>query len=750
MSRSFTRLPVALVFYLCVFGPAKLLGQSVESPVSQVNVFVGTDKSVINDNGLASPSATLPFGMLSWGPDPISEPFYRYYLTQTRGFSLTHLNGVGCPAFGDVPIMPFDGQLTVSPAQEPTIYAEQYTHSNEIAEPGYYSVKLNSGITLQLAAALRSGLGQITFPDSLKRHTLFLDLSRSLNRSGVIDASLHIEGNRITGSTAGGSFCSKRNRYRIYFALETKETPVSSCTFNALKVNSSQTTLKGWNIGGCLVYPATTKIVHLKVGLSYVSEANAQANMDKEIPGWSVDNVRQAGHRSWSDALSRIEINGGSSQQRRTFYTALYHSLLAPTVFDDANGDYLGFDGKVRNIRGRHHYANYSGWDIYRSQVQLVTMLFPSIASDIAQSLVDDAEQGGGLPVWPMANDETGEMVGDPADLILSSIYAFGGRDFDTRNALKLMIRGADDATTHTRLYPERPGLDEYLRKGYVSESSSHRGSASITLEYANADFAISQFAHDLGDDATANRFLDRSANWMTLFDPETRYIRPRNVNGEFIPSFSPGIGDGFVEGNSSQYTWMVPYNLAGLIAKIGDSDIVRQRLDSYFSQYGKWQGGPFFLLSNEPSFGDPWIYNWAGFPWRAQQVVHKAVHDLFSDEPGGLPGNDDLGATSSWLVFADLGMYPEIPAVGGVTLSTPEFPEVTLHLGDHILHVRAIGSEDLLYIRKVAVDGRDVKNWWLPWSVLHKSGTLVYTLQANPFTSAGDAPPSYAPSPAR
>jgi predicted alpha-1,2-mannosidase len=746
MHRRFQRFSALIIGCVWMSATAKLAGQTLQDPATLVNVFVGTDRGALNDNGLTSPAATLPFGMLSWGPDPVSGQFYHYDQTQTRGFSLTHLNGVGCAASGDIPIMPLDGTLTESPAREPETYGEQYSHSNETADPGYYSVKLNSGITVQLAAEVHSGLGQITFPAGPNRHTILVDLSRSLNGSGVTDATVHIAGNKMTGSTAGGAFCGKRNRYRIYFAIETKEAPVSSCTFDALKVNPSSTTQSGWGIGGCLVFPEDVNTVHIKVGLSYVSEQNALANLKKEISGWSLDDARRRGHKSWSEALNRIIVKGGSDEQQRMFYTALYHSLLTPEVFDDADGDYLGFDGKVRNIQGHHHYANYSGWDIYRSQVQLVTILFPSTASDIAQSLVDDAQQGGGLPIWPIANDETGAMVGDPSDLILSSIYAFGGREFDVRNALKLMIKGADDPTAHSRLYLERPGLDEYLRKGYVSEPPGSHGSASVTLEYANADFSISRFAEALGDAATAKRFLDRSANWMTLFDSKTGYIRPRNPAGEFVSNFSPERWAGFVEGNSAQYTWMVPFDLNGLMAKLGGPEITRKRLDSYFSQYGKWQAGPYFLPSNEPSFGDPWIYNWAGAPWRTQEVVHKTIRDLFSDKPRGLPGNDDLGATSSWLVFAQLGMYPEIPGVGGVTLNTPTFPDVTIHLGDHMLHIRAAGSEKLLYIQKVIIDKEDIDNWWIPWSVLQKTDTLDYILQANPSASSSKKPPSYGP----
>jgi predicted alpha-1,2-mannosidase len=339
-------------------------------------------------------------------------------------------------------------------------------------------------------------------------------------------------------------------------------------------------------------------------------------------------------------------------------------------------------------------------------------------------------------------------MVGDPADGILANIYAFGGRSFDVHSALKAMIRGAEDPTTHVRLYPERPGLAEFLAKGYISESNGIRGSASVTLEDENADFAISRFALSLGETKIVQKYLARSAEWTNLFDPETKYIRARDENGRFLSDFKPEDTKGFVEGNSAQYTWMVPYDLAKLIAEIGGPEAASGRLDGYFSHYGGWGGhnGPYFFIANEPSFGDPWIYDWTGKPWRTQEVVRKAIGDLFQPLPDGEPGNDDLGATSSWLIFAQLGFFPEIPGVGGFAVSSPIFPEVTLKLGDHPVRIIATGAPEKAYVQSIAVDGKPIFNWWLDWDAMKHAGKIEFQMTARPNKDPGKAPPSFGP----
>ena len=715
---------------------------------SYVDPFIGTQTSSQKDSGNTIPGATRPFGMLYWSPDPVEGPFYHYERPSTRGFSLTHLSGTGCGVFGDVPLLPMLGLPTEAPPVRSARYSTTYKHSNEVAHPGYYSVKLDSGITVQVAAEVHSGIAEIGYPAGVEPHTLLFDLSRDLNH--VYDAQVDIKGRQVTGSVAGGGFCNLENRYRVYFVIETEETPQSAGTFDEIRVNPGVVSASGSRAGGYLAFDSGMRVLHLKVGISFISVANAEMNLTKEIRDWDFDRVRKEARAAWNETLAHVVVSGGDEGRRRTFYTALYHSFLHPSVFNDVNGEYLGFDGKIHSSHGRSQYANFSGWDIYRSQVQLIAMLMPKVASDIAQSLVTDATQGGGLPIWPVANDESGCMVGDPSDGIIASIYAFGARDFDTKAAFQAMLRGGDHPETHVRLYPERPRLAELLTDGYIANDGLINGPASVTLEDENADFSIAQFAASLGETTTSERYLERSDEWRKLFDPDTKYIRARGTNGEFLPDFKPEKIDGFVEGNAAQYTWMVPYNLKDLVAAVGGPEATRKRLDDYFSRYGTWYGGPYFFIANEPSFGNPWIYNWTGHPWRTQEVVRKTLDDLFTPSPDGEPGNDDLGATSSWLVFANLGLYPEIPGIGGLTINTPVFPQAELKLGSHTLRISAPGAPEKRYVGSLLIDGKPVRNWWLDWGTLQNANELEFTLTGEPNYDPGSTPPSFGPTPTK
>jgi predicted alpha-1,2-mannosidase len=702
---------------------------------ASVNPFVGSKLSSSNDYGKTNPGAVRPFGMLSWGPDTADAEFYTWEKLSLRGFSLTRTSGPGCGQFGDAPVMPIEGL----PTSAQTPYRASFQHAHEIAEPGYYAVTFDSGIRVQLAAQVRSGIAQFDFPSDSQPHTLVFDLGHNLSPA-VYETVADIHGNRLTGYIVSGNNCRfGKNRYKLYFAFVTDQTPTTQAKFDA----------SGEHAGAYLSFASSIHTVRLKVGISYVSVANAEANLEQEIPGWNLESVRRDARNDWNNTLGHAVAQGGREADRRLFYTSLYHSLLEPSTFSDVNGQYIGFDNQVHEAGRRIQYANFSGWDIYRCEAQLLAMLFPQRASDMAQSLVTEAQQGGGLPVFPVANDEAHAMVGDPADGILAGFYAFGARDFDVEAAWHAMMRGADDPTVLVKHDLERPSLEEYLKLGYVAERGVRSDpSASTTLEYENADFAMARMAAALGDTKDAEKYLARSARWRDLFDPETRYIRPRDAQGKFLTPFSPVNETGFAEGNATQYTWMIPYDMKDVIQAVGGDEAASQRLDDYFSQYagaGDKRGGH-FNIANEPSFGNPWIYNWTGRPWRTQEVVRKTLRDLFSAEPDGLPGNDDLGATGAWVVFAQLGFYPAIPGVGGVTLHSPIFPEMTLLLGDHRLRITARGAPDRVYINKVELDGKPVMNWWLEWSALSHASQLSYDLQVQPNRQVQGRPPSFAP----
>ncbi len=502
--------------------------------------------------------------------------------------------------------------------------------------------------------------------------------------------------------------------------------------------------------------------VRMKVGLSYVSTADAYANLARENAGWSVARVAGATRDQWNQLLSRVRIGGGTRSQQVQFYTALYHAMLEPSTFSDADGNYLGFDGAVhRTAHGQLQYANFSGWDIYRSEIPLLATLLPEQTSQMMTSLLNDQAQGGWLPKWGFANQYTDVMNGDAADPMLAEAYAFGARDFDARAALAAMVKGATVDPTPAQLgqgfYAERPQLSEYNSLGYVpntqqSSLSPVPNGASETLEYATADFSIAQLASALGRSSTAAQFLKQSQNWTNIFNTATGYVEPRDGTGQF-PEGDPttsGIGSfgqtGFQEGNAAQYTWMIPQNINGLITALGGKAATVARLDTFFQQLQAGPDLPYEWAGNEPVFGAPWLYDYTGTPAKTQDIVHRLLDTVYADTPGGEPGNDDLGAMSSWYVWSSLGMYPETPGTPVLALGAPIFPRAEIRVpGGRHLTISAPGASTTTFVRSLTVNGRPSSADWV--SADHVSD-LTFSLGATASptwgTRAADEPPSY------
>jgi predicted alpha-1,2-mannosidase len=514
----------------------------------------------------------------------------------------------------------------------------------------------------------------------------------------------------------------------------------------------------------------------MKIGLSYVSEAGALENLDKELPGWNFDEVHSHARDTWIELLNRVSVEGGTAEQYRIFATALYHSLLTPTLFSDENGDYTGFDWKVHSLAGsrqRAQYANFSDWDTYRSTVQLQALLVQNRVSDMMQSLVNDSVQGGWVPRWPVANESTYAMGGDSSSILLSSGYAFGARDFDLKTALQYMIKDGSqpEEGSSIYLYPnllpikpqlvhvERAFLAEYLKLGYVPANDPI--SASRTLEYANADFAIAQFAKHIGNTTAYRHFLAQSQSWKNLLDPATGWIRPRYADGTWLEGFdawrslpmqsSWGVSPqqyGFEEGNTAQYTFMIPFDYPQEFAAIGGDEKVAARLDKFFCDTQNSSHDACFTAANEPDFVTPYAYVFAGMPWKTQEVVTRIAKEAFNTTPSGLPGNDDLGATSSLYVWNALGMFPAVPGVGGMVLGTPMFRKAVVRFADgRTLIIQGSGTGP--YVQKVSLNGTPYPNSWLPLSSLYSGTTqLQFTLDKEPNKDRGksesDRPPSF------
>jgi predicted alpha-1,2-mannosidase len=723
--------------------------------VQEVDPFIGTA-----GEGNTFPGAAAPFGMLQWSPDTTTGPGgYRFEEHVIQGFSLTHLSGAGCPAYQDALILPTARPILQSPGSHWAAYNADFSHANESAAPGRYGVRLDpDGVQADLTVTRRAGLARFRFPPGAAASVL---VNASASVLPVADSAIEVVGDSLVfGHVSAGGFCASEHRYRLYFAAEF-ERPFSAFgtwADDQLAPGERAVELPGGSEVGAYVTFDTRResTVLLKVGISFVSPANALANL-KTIDGWDFGRIQAATTADWEERLGRIEVEGGTAAQRTTFYTALYHAFLHPNLFSDANGEYLGFDEQIHLAQGYEQYANFSGWDIYRSQVPLLAWLAPAETSDMLRSLVEDARAGGALPRWPLANDDTGIMVGDPSPLIIAAAHAFGADRLDLPAAFQAMQWGADWSGARARAHEVRPGQRDYLDRGYVPlESGGLSGSAAATLEYGSADFAVAQIAEAVGQRAAAEQYMQRAQRaWQQLMNSRTGFIHPRTPSGAFLLGFDPDAGTpspfgeqvGFVEGDTWQYTWMVPFNARGLIAALGGRQETVRRLDAFFAELNAGPVRPHAWMGNQPSFGAPWLYAFAGAPSRTQAVVRRIVSELFSATPLGLPGNDDLGSTSAWYVWAALGLYPAIPGVGGFVLASPLFPSVTVKTGrGQRLRVQASGPDP--YVRGLQLNGKPYARSWLPLEALAgEAPSLSFTLEAQPDPRWGSDPDAAPPS---
>lgn len=771
--------------------------------LADVNPFIGT-----TNGGNVFPGATVPFGMMQFSPEespwranrPIAAPGgYEYRATKIRGFSLTNVEGWGCAgASGDVPLMPIAAAVTNSPSDDfRTTYAAGFSHQNEHASPGYYRVMLNTGVTAELSTTLRSGAALFHFPRGSTRAVL-IRTSDSEVGSTAASTTVDISARTVTGSVTSGNFCGyigkedRRSYYTLYFVLQFDEPFADTGTWHDTQVQKGSTSASGGTGFGAKGFPGkgtgsgawltfggdANAPVMVRVGISYVSEQNARANLEAESGSKTFAQIRAGAEKLWRDRLSQVEVEGGTPTQRTVFTTALYHALMTPTTASDVNGEYRGMDNQVHHVEAsqKAQYANFSGWDVYRSQLQLITWLDARVGSDVAQSLLDQADQRqGAWDRWTHNSGATHVMNGDPAAPAIADIYAFGGRGFNARRALHSLIDAADHPTNDDLSHKgcpvecvgERPGLDQWLTLHYIPVGAPAWAPAADTLEDATAEFGISALAGRLGENQLQQRFLARAQYWRNIWDANATaaggYFRNRNADGTWAlvsdeegqppHAFTPATEDGFVEGTAAQYVWMVPFNVHGLFTAMGGDQKAAARLDAFFYENGKpavTKSGPLHAeLDNEPSIETPWLYDFVGQPWKTQQLVRQVLNTIWPDAPNGIPGNDDLGEMSSWAVFASLGFYPEIPGRAELVIGSPLFPKITVHRAGGDVVIGAPGaSADTPYVQSLRVNGKSVTATYVPESFALKGGTLDFTLGKEPNRNWGvrdaDRPPSF------
>ncbi|MGA5129754.1 GH92 family glycosyl hydrolase [Streptomyces olivoreticuli] len=725
-------------------GSASAVPGLVEDPASLVNPLIGTAGSVNT-----FPGPDMPFGMLQWGPDTSPHRAYgggyEYRDSRISGFSLTHLSGPGCRAAGDVPILPVTGRLPGNPGEA----TSGFSHAHEHTGIGYYGVTDTAGITTELTSATRAGLGRFTFPRGADSRLL---LKLGGGATQVDGTRARAVGNHeVVGAVDSGHFCGAKNRYTLHFDIRFDHPFTGSGTWAG---GAGRPKGRAPGAGGMYLTFDTraARTVTAAVGISYTSDANAVQNLQHEVRGHGFDGLRQRSHDAWNRVLGRVRIGGGSHDQQVQFYTALYHALLHPNVFSDVNGQYAGMDGRTHTLAAgqRAQYANYSGWDTYRSQAQLMAMVAPRTAGDAVTSMLNGYDQTGLLPKWAQNNGESYVMAGDPAAAIIAGTYAFGARGFDTAHALEVMVRQATEPNA------DRPGEAVRDAKGYLPADHTtwgccnFYGPVSTQLEYDTADYALATMAKSLGRHGTYTRFAARAQDWRNLFNPGTGYLQARLADGRFAPGFTPATAYGFIEGTSAQYTPMVPFNLRALIAARGGPRAYGGYLDSLFTDLRK-PSGTNADLGNEPSLGIPWQYDYLAQPWKTQALIRRIQQTLYSNTPAGTFGNDDLGAMSSWYVFSALGMYPETPGTDILVLGSPLFPRAELSLGTgpgRTLRVNAPQARaDAPYVRALEVDGRAWDRSWISFGALRRGGSLDYALDTRPHTDWASSPDSVPPS---
>ena len=612
---------------------------------------------------------------------------------------------------GNFPTFPVKGKLQASPEN---ILNYRINISKEQGHAGYYEATVQEDIRAHLTVTERTGMAKYEFPANQTMGTVII--GGGISATPINQAAIVITApNRCEGYAVGGNFCGLPTPYKVYFVAEFDKGAVEFGTWKQKELKPNTTFAEGECSGVYFTFDLDKKKdIQYKIGVSYVSVDNARKNLRMENAGWNFDEIRGEAEKSWNHYLSKIEVEGDNADRITQFYTHLYRTMIHPNVCSDVNGEYMGADNRVYKSRSKQ-YTSFSNWDTYRTQIQLLAMLEPDVTSDIVISHQDFAEQSGGaFPRWVLANIETGVMQGDPTPILISNAYAFGARNYDPRPIFKTMRTNAEIPGAKSQNIEERPGLKQYLEKGYYN--------ASEQLEYTSSDFAIGQFAlRAIGDEFSAWRYFHFARSWKNLFNPETGWLQSRNSDGSWKP-----LSEDFRESTYKNYFWMVPYDIAGLVEMIGGKKNAEQRLDEFFQRLDANYNDAWFASGNEPSFHIPWIYNWVGCPYKTQTVVNRILNEQYSGKIDGLPGNDDLGTMGAWYIFACIGLYPEIPGIGGFTINTPIFSSVKIHLKNGSIFIKG-GSEKNIYIKSLKVNGVLYNSTWINWDELSNGATLEY-----------------------
>lgn len=673
---------------------------------------------------------------------------------------MTHMSGAGCADEGDV----FFTATTGPAVTQLSDFQSPYSHKMETAVPGYYQVQLLEwGINAELSATTHTGVARFTFPGG-KPANILLPISHTLN--STVSTSVRIVGDRrIEGYVENHAFCNMKPTYKVYFVMTFNKPFTSFGTWKGAsfdvpaKITESsrtvdQTDHQQWT-GAYASWPAEDHEheITAKIGISYVDVAGAEKNLQAEAEGKDFSTIRRDAEAAWNKELSVIDVEGGTATQRRVFYTALYHSLLMPNIFDDADGRYLGFDGKTHSVTDGHHiYANFSGWDIYRSEIPLLAMIEPRRMEDMAQSVVLMYQQGGWIDRWPQINLYTNDMVGSPLSIALATAWLDGLHGFDMDTAWEGMLKDATQAPPPSSPYLGEQGVEWMNKVHYVPDDKVDYGSVSETQEYALAYASLYRLAVALGKTSDSKMLYDRALYYRNVFNPEDRFFRPRKADGTWVPDFNPAQdGHGFVEGTGWHYLSFAPADMAWLVKTMG-RETFNQRMTDFFNYPVPGWYAQKYDSYNETDMHAPFVFNFSGEPWKSQRAVRRILLENYTDTPDGIPGNDDCGAMSSWAVLSMMGIYSVDPASLAYELVAPTFPKVVIHLHEpyagKTFTIETKGAKsDAPFIQSVQLNAQSHQKNWIDFHSIEAGGYLNFVVGPKPNpqwgSGASDAPPS-------
>ncbi len=740
-----------------------------------VNPMVGTDF-----HGHTFPGAALPGGLVQLSPDTGTEDWdwcsgYHYSDNSVMGFSHLHRSGMGAGDWGDVLLMPTVGDVKVVPGSKENPdegYRSRFSHKEENASPGYYSVFLEDySVKAELTVSTRAGFHRYTFPKSGSSH-IIVDAGHGIRTKYRRGSEIKIVSDtEIVGCRQSHGFAKHK---KVYFCAKFSKPFKSFGTWNEENIKAGSKEGAGNFTGAYVDYETSeNEAIEVKVGISYTSIEQARLNLGTEIPGWDFDEIKQQAKQKWNTVLGKIEIETPEANdeaynqgKKTTFYTALYHSLLFPATYSDVDGKYVGLDKKVHTAEGFTYLSDFSLWDTHRAEMPLLTLVEPERNINAIRTMLAQFEQGGWLPTpQQFGNSYTNDMIGDHPVAAIADAYMKGIACFDAEKAYRAVRQNALETPPSDHPSKGRVGLTYYMEKGYVPYDKV-RESVSRTLEYAYNDWCVAQLAKALGKEGDYKLFMQRAANYKNVLDKGTGLARPKDSEGKWLAPFNPtfvGHGDQrhYTEANAWQYTWFVPHDVQGLVDFEGGRENFASKLDTLFTMSSEVQETVSdvtgligqYAHGNEPSHHTLYLYDYAGYPWKTQELARKVMDELYHSGPDGLCGNEDMGQMSAWYVLSSMGFYPVAPGQNVYAIGSPEFRKVVVHLdekyyGAPVFTIETTNNgKDNKYIQSATLNGNALDKTWFAHDDIKNGSTLVFQMGAVPNKSWGakaeDAPPS-------